>query len=71
MGTFFAIYMGKARSPVGKSNGWCHSVWEVSDWAVRSETRQFSPPFSLFRLILIYFVKTLSPTLSKFIVSCL
>lgn len=52
-------------------NGWCHSVWEVSDGAVRSEARQFPPPFSLFQLILIYFVKTLSPTLSKFIVLCL
>ena len=37
-------------------------------WAVRFEARQFSPLFSLFRLISIYFVKALSPTLSKFIV---
>ena len=37
-------------------------------WAVRFEARQFSPLFSLFRLISIYFVKALSPALSKFIV---
>ena len=69
MDTFFAIYMGKPRNRVGKSNGWHHSVCEASEnVGCDLRPRRFSPLLSLFRLISINFAKALFPTMSKFIV---
>ena len=45
-GYFFGIYMGKPRNPVGKSNTWCHSVWEASG-SVGCDLRRVNFPLFL------------------------